>query len=170
MSDVPSTELLQILELNSEVKRLRARVAELEAGAEAFNCAINYAIEGCGGDAVIFLNAWREGDWQCLVQEFPDFGEPPFAPRPVKVPDVEAVATVEIWNQGGSGEFVTATGIEKLPHGTKLYTEPQPVKVPESKGYEDAPDTTLNTDTDEAWADGWNACREAMLAAQENDL
>ncbi len=43
----------------------------------------------------------------------------------------------------------------------------QPVKVPESKGYEDAP-TTLHTYIDEAWADGWNACREAMLAAQED--
>ena len=34
----------------------------------------------------------------------------------------EPVAVVEVWNQGGSGEFVTATGINKLKHGTKLYT------------------------------------------------
>ncbi len=36
----------------------------------------------------------------------------------------KAVATVQVWNKGGSGEFVTATGIEKLPDGTLLYTHP----------------------------------------------
>ena len=35
----------------------------------------------------------------------------------------EPVAVVEVWNQGGSGEFVTANGIESLPHGTKLYAQ-----------------------------------------------
>lgn len=42
----------------------------------------------------------------------------------------EVVATVKIWNKGGSGEFTTADGIEKLPDGTKLYTHP-PAPVPE---------------------------------------
>jgi hypothetical protein len=35
----------------------------------------------------------------------------------------EPVAVVEVWNQGGSGEFATANGIESLPHGTKLYAQ-----------------------------------------------
>lgn len=39
------------------------------------------------------------------------------------------------------------------------YRTPQPVKVPEPKTYKGC---TL------AFADGWNACREAMLSAQNN--
>jgi hypothetical protein len=42
-------------------------------------------------------------------------------PRAEK-PQGEAVAIVEVWNEGGSGEFKTATGIEKLPIGTELFT------------------------------------------------
>lgn len=37
---------------------------------------------------------------------------------------VEPVAIVRVWNQGGSGEFRTAEGINRLAPGTLLYTHP----------------------------------------------
>lgn len=38
----------------------------------------------------------------------------------------EPVGIVEIWNQGGSGQFSTLSGIHKIAHGTRLYTKPIP--------------------------------------------
>lgn len=40
---------------------------------EDFNAAINFALEGADGEGMIFLSMWREGDWEALEREFPDF-------------------------------------------------------------------------------------------------
>lgn len=51
-----------------------------------------------------------------------------------------------------------------LPKGEPafLYTTPQPVNVPEPQTYKGC------TWDQERFVDGWNACREAMLSAQNN--
>ncbi|MFG1389211.1 hypothetical protein, partial [Xanthobacter versatilis] len=51
--------------LQAEVERLRA----------AFNAAIDYAcdLNDAPEDGVIFLRMWREGEWQQIAEEFPEF-------------------------------------------------------------------------------------------------
>ena len=39
----------------------------------AFNAAINFALDEAGGDGLIFLRMWREGDWAGIAKEFPEF-------------------------------------------------------------------------------------------------
>lgn len=39
----------------------------------AFNAAINFALDGAEGEGLLFLNLWREGDWESIAREFPDF-------------------------------------------------------------------------------------------------
>jgi hypothetical protein len=41
-----------------------------------FNAAINYAVDVAGLEAQIFLSMWREGGWEGLTNEFPDFERP----------------------------------------------------------------------------------------------
>jgi hypothetical protein len=86
--------------------------------------------------------------------------------------DAEPVATVEVWNQGGSGEFVTAEGINKLPHGTKLYAH-QPKAVLD--GYALVPSDLLDEfpEINVSNYDHDNVCKlnawgvEVVLSAQE---
>lgn len=51
--------------LQAEVERLRG----------AFNAAIDYAcdLNDSPEDGVIFLRMWREGEWQQIAEEFPEF-------------------------------------------------------------------------------------------------
>lgn len=42
-----------------------------------FNAAINFAIET--DEPREFLRRWREGDWDCLRKEWPEFELPPMA-------------------------------------------------------------------------------------------
>ncbi len=56
-----------------------------------------------------------------------------------------------------AGVLLTQVG-ESLPHGTKLYTTPQPAVPDEKKRYSDSP-------YEGGYADGWNACRKALLSA-----
>lgn len=39
----------------------------------AFNAAINYAIDEAKEHGTLFLSMWREGDWDGIRKEFPDF-------------------------------------------------------------------------------------------------
>jgi hypothetical protein len=41
---------------------------------QPFNDALNYALDNCDGWGREFLLAWREGDWELIQQEWPDFG------------------------------------------------------------------------------------------------
>lgn len=45
---------------------------------EAFNGALNYALDEAGSDsdAMTFLRMWREGDWEGLAKDFPDYEKP----------------------------------------------------------------------------------------------
>jgi hypothetical protein len=41
---------------------------------EAFNAAINFALDDANiGEGILFLELWREGDWQSIRDEFPEF-------------------------------------------------------------------------------------------------
>ena len=39
----------------------------------AFNAAIDFAIDEADGEGILFLRMWREGDWDGIAKEFPDF-------------------------------------------------------------------------------------------------
>lgn len=39
----------------------------------AFNAAINFALDECLEDGLLFLSMWREGDWNGISEEFPLF-------------------------------------------------------------------------------------------------
>jgi hypothetical protein len=47
-----------------------------EAGIQAYNDALNYALDECGPEAVTFLRLWREGDWAAIEREFPGYNVP----------------------------------------------------------------------------------------------
>lgn len=50
---------------------------DVASAVDAFNAAINYALDDCGRDeAVTFLGIWREGGWEELREGFPDFKGP----------------------------------------------------------------------------------------------
>ena len=40
---------------------------------QAFNDAINFALDSAGRDGLLFLRFWREGDWEAIKDEFPEF-------------------------------------------------------------------------------------------------
>lgn len=40
---------------------------------KAFNAAIDFALDDAEGDGLNFLRMWREGDWEGIAREFPDF-------------------------------------------------------------------------------------------------
>lgn len=39
----------------------------------AFNAAINFALDEADGEGLLFLRLWREGDWESIAEEFPEF-------------------------------------------------------------------------------------------------
>lgn len=43
---------------------------------EQFNAAINFAIDGADQEGILFLQMWREGDWDGIANEFPEFKGP----------------------------------------------------------------------------------------------
>lgn len=47
--------------------------SRLEKVTNAFNCAINYALDNCGAECGTFLRLWRVGDWEVIRDEFPGF-------------------------------------------------------------------------------------------------
>jgi len=40
---------------------------------DAFNSAINFAVDEAGPEGLTFLRLWREGDFQAIAHEFPEF-------------------------------------------------------------------------------------------------
>lgn len=44
-----------------------------DQGNTAFNEAINFALDEADGDGLLFLRLWREGDWESIAKEFPEF-------------------------------------------------------------------------------------------------
>lgn len=53
-----------------EVKLVPLRAADPR---EDFNLAINFAVDVASIDAAIFLKSWREGDWNVLRNEWPEW-------------------------------------------------------------------------------------------------
>ena len=43
---------------------------------EQFNAAINFALDKAGIDGLVFLGLWREGAWEEISKEFPEFKGP----------------------------------------------------------------------------------------------
>lgn len=37
------------------------------------NMAINFTLDEAGDEGLAFLSCWREGHWECIEKEFPDF-------------------------------------------------------------------------------------------------
>ena len=44
-----------------------------DQGNTAYNAAINFARDEADGDCLLFLRLWREGDWESIAREFPEF-------------------------------------------------------------------------------------------------
>ena len=40
---------------------------------EMFNAAINFALDEAEGEGLTFLRMWREGDWNGIANDFPEF-------------------------------------------------------------------------------------------------
>ncbi|WP_305910506.1 hypothetical protein Q9L42_020355 (plasmid) [Methylomarinum sp. Ch1-1] len=38
-----------------------------------FNAAINFALDEAGFDGLLFLRLWREGAWDAIEKDFPEF-------------------------------------------------------------------------------------------------
>jgi hypothetical protein len=80
--DVDTQRAMQELEeLASKIKEIqsaRSHSAEFtglknNGEGEAFNAAINFALDEADGDGLIFLEMWREGQWQEIAHSFPQF-------------------------------------------------------------------------------------------------
>lgn len=57
---------------------------ELKQQRDAFNAAINFALDKAGPECRTFLELWREGGWPEIAEAFPEFKGPfPGAPAPV---------------------------------------------------------------------------------------
>jgi hypothetical protein len=46
---------------------------EFEEMQEAFNAAINFSLDEADGEGICFMRMWREGDWNGIRAEFPEF-------------------------------------------------------------------------------------------------
>lgn len=83
----------------------------------------------------------------------------------------EPVAAVWKPSSKGAGNGMSNTITVMLPMGTKLYAHPQPA-IPECWQFVPAERTCDHLDefneVGQAYADGWNACRKALLAAAQN--
>ncbi|MEQ8511533.1 MAG: hypothetical protein RLN67_13835 [Algiphilus sp.] len=51
----------------------QSRYNKIETVREAFNIAINFALDRDTDEGIEFLRSWREGDWQTLRDEWPEF-------------------------------------------------------------------------------------------------
>lgn len=66
--------------INDAVQDLRIvkhQIKELTQAAKnhqsAFNAAINFALDRAGPEGLTFLRTWREGDFDAIAREWPDF-------------------------------------------------------------------------------------------------
>lgn len=49
-----------------------------QAGLKDAISAINFAVDEADGENATFLKMWREGDWQGLAREFPEYDIPEY--------------------------------------------------------------------------------------------
>lgn len=60
-----------------DIEPLKARIAVLEKKQRQmsveFNAAINYALDKAGPEGLTFLSLWREGAWDEIRENWPDF-------------------------------------------------------------------------------------------------
>lgn len=55
---------------------MKENESDVEMVCREFNAAINFAIDDADGDGILFLRLWREGDWDSIAKEFPEFKGP----------------------------------------------------------------------------------------------
>lgn len=65
----------------SSTRKKESPAQEHQRAMREFNEAINYAIDTAGIDAGLFLSLWREGAWDEIARDFPDFQLPLQAQR-----------------------------------------------------------------------------------------
>ncbi len=66
--------LHQQRKLVTALEQLEQARNDLYAQSEAFNSAINFALSPDANlEGMLFLSLWREGDWEGLAKEFPEF-------------------------------------------------------------------------------------------------
>lgn len=72
---------------------------------KAYNEAINFAVDYAKDTAAVFLNMWREGDWDGIKKEYPDF-------------DLTSIAKIHIGNikNGAKGLEYTENSHFKVYH------------------------------------------------------
>jgi hypothetical protein len=46
---------------------------ELSDAFRCFNAAINFALDHADSEGLLFLGLWREGNWEAIAREFPEF-------------------------------------------------------------------------------------------------
>ncbi len=51
-------------------------VKEINRVSAEFNAAINFALDEAGIEGLTFLSLWREGAWDEVAREFPEFKMP----------------------------------------------------------------------------------------------
>lgn len=49
------------------------KIVTLEEMQDDYNAAINYALDEDHNEGILFLQLWREGDWESIDNEFPEF-------------------------------------------------------------------------------------------------
>jgi hypothetical protein len=69
-------ERREALMLLRELTRSVSAAPVESASTASFNAAINFAIDDVGPEGLTFLRLWREGDWDAIRKEFPEFGLP----------------------------------------------------------------------------------------------
>jgi len=60
-------------DLGRALEERNKTIVRMENAQEDFNAAINYALDEAEGDHILFLELWREGNWEALQAEFPEF-------------------------------------------------------------------------------------------------
>jgi hypothetical protein len=68
-------------DLGGKIERQFTELEGLRDGQDAFNAAINFAVDDADGDGIIFLQMWREGDWKGIIEAFPEFKSPILHPK-----------------------------------------------------------------------------------------
>ena len=58
-----------------------------------FNDVINFALDNAGDDGLIFLNLWREGDFNAISEVFPDYQIPAHFIGNLVLSDLKKVAS-----------------------------------------------------------------------------
>jgi hypothetical protein len=61
-------------DLGLALEKRNKTIVRMENAQNDFNAAIDYALsDDCEGQGLLFLEIWREGDWQGIQDSFPEF-------------------------------------------------------------------------------------------------